>query len=166
MALRSDWSGENCSIARGADVFGDPWAILILREIILGNRRFDGLRKKLNVADNVLSSRLQRLTASGLLSKEPYGGGGERPRHEYLLTAAGQDSLPVLNALSAWAARNTPSPSGRVMNVYCKSCQQPSQSADWCTNCKAELTIATTLWERTTAPGILIDLEERLIPVA
>lgn len=44
MALRSDWSEQVCPIARGVDVLGDPWALLILREVFAGNRRFDGLR--------------------------------------------------------------------------------------------------------------------------
>ena len=39
MALRSDWSQRTCSMARGLDIFGDPWGMLVLREVFFGNGR-------------------------------------------------------------------------------------------------------------------------------
>ena len=162
MALRSDWSQENCPIARAVDVFGDPWSVLVLREVMVGNRRFETLRRELGVAENILSDRLRRLVEDGMLRKEPYGGGGERPRHEYRLAPAGEDSLPILNALSAWANKHTTSPTGKTMNVYCTTCGLLSDSGVWCTACDVELAVATTAWERPIAPGIHIALAAHL----
>ncbi|MET0954805.1 MAG: helix-turn-helix domain-containing protein [Cryobacterium sp.] len=157
MALRSDWSADNCPVARGLEVFGDPWSVLVLREVFLGNRRFDGLRATLGAAENILSARLRRLTEAGLLRKVPYGGGA-RPRQEYHLTPAGEDALPVLNAVAAWAQKHTVSPTGRAMTFWCTRCGQSSASADWCATCNAAITVADAAWERPTAPGVRIDL--------
>jgi DNA-binding HxlR family transcriptional regulator len=162
MALRSDWSLENCPVARGLDVLGDPWAVLVLREIFVGNRRFDGLRRALGASDNVLSERLRHLTTAGLLRKEPYSGGEQRPRYEYRLTAAGEDSLPVLNALSAWANKHSPSPSGNTMNFYCTTCETRSDNGQWCTTCNTDLTARTTAWERPVEPGVHVSLAAQL----
>jgi DNA-binding HxlR family transcriptional regulator len=162
MALRSDWSLENCPIARAVDVFGDPWSVLVLREVFVGNRRFDGMRGVLGIAENILSERLRRLVEAGLLRKEPYGGGEQRPRHEYRLTPSGEDALPVLNTLSTWANTHTPSPTGNTMNVYCTTCGEPSASGVWCATCDAALSVSTTAWERPATPGVRIDLAAQL----
>lgn len=159
MPLRSDWSEDTCAVARGADVFADPWSVLVLREIFVGNRRFEGIRSVLGAAENVLSERLRRLVDEGLLRREPYGA-GTRPRQEYHLTPAGADSLPVLNALAVWAAKHTESPTSTEMHLYCTVCKQESSSADWCSTCARPLTVSTTAWERPSAPGVQIDLAE------
>ena len=98
MALRSDWSQRKCSMARGLDIFGDPWGMLVLREVFFGNGRFDAMKTRLQVADSVLTRRLASLVESGLLAKQPYDDGG-RTRQEYVLTSKGEDALPVLNAV-------------------------------------------------------------------
>ncbi len=98
MPLRSDWSSDNCPIARALDVLGDPWSLLILRHALLGGRRYEQFRESLGVADNVLSRRLAAMVESGLLRKVPYRG-EQRTHFEYALTEAGADALPVLNAL-------------------------------------------------------------------
>jgi DNA-binding HxlR family transcriptional regulator len=157
MPLRSDWSEDTCAVARGADVFADPWSVLVLREVFVGNRRFGGIRSTIGAAENVLSERLRRLVAEGLLRREPYGSGA---RQEYRLTAAGADALPVLNALAVWAAKHTDSPTRSEMHLYCTVCEQESASADWCTTCSRPLTVSTTAWERPSAPGVRIDLAE------
>ena len=162
MPLRSDWSSDSCAVARGADVFADPWSVLVLREVFVGNRRFEGIRSTLGAAENVLSERLRRLVAEGLLRREAYGSGA-RPRQEYHLTPAGTDALPVLNALAVWAAKHTTSPTGSEMHLFCTTCGQESTSADWCATCIRPLTVSTTAWERPTAPGVRVDLAESLV---
>jgi len=47
MPLRSDWSGEQCPIARSLEILGDPWVLLVLRQAFSGVRRFDQLRSEL-----------------------------------------------------------------------------------------------------------------------
>jgi DNA-binding HxlR family transcriptional regulator len=94
----------HCPIARSLVCVGDSWSILILRDAFMGLTRFDQFRKSLGIAPTMLTSRLADLTAAGLLDKRRYM---ERPpRDEYLLTAAGQDFLPVLVMLAAWGAKH------------------------------------------------------------
>jgi DNA-binding HxlR family transcriptional regulator len=163
MPLRTSWSEDNCPIARAADVLGDPWSLLVLREIFMGNNRFDAIKKELRVADNVLSERLRRLIEAGLLTAEPYSA-GTRPRNEYRLTAAGTDALPVLHALTVWAQKHTHSPSGKSLRIICSTCGTDSSSGSWCETCGTELTAATTTWEHPKSPDSLIELASAGIP--
>jgi HxlR-like helix-turn-helix/Domain of unknown function DUF302 len=73
-SVRTQLSGEVCPVARALDALGDPWALLIQREVFAGNRRFDGLKDELGIADTVLSERLQMLVHGGLLQRVPYSG--------------------------------------------------------------------------------------------
>lgn len=157
MPLRTSWSEDTCPIARGADVLGDPWSVLVLREIFMGNNRFDGLKKQLGIADNVLSERMRRLVAAGVVTAEPYGA-GVRPRKEYVLTAAGVDAMPVLHALAAWAKSHTRSPIQKTLRIICTVCGTESPSGLWCQVCDRELTAATTAWEHPRSPGARIEL--------
>ena len=107
MPLRSDWSDDECPIARGLDILGDPWTVLILREVFSGNHRFDTIRDRLEVADTVLTKRLRAMVAAGLLDAVPYAGSA-RPRYDYTLTAAGRDTRPLLRALARWGDAHNP----------------------------------------------------------
>jgi DNA-binding HxlR family transcriptional regulator len=149
MPLRTDWSDENCPIARGADVLADPWTLLILREIFAGNVRFEGLRDALDIAENTLSSRLAALVTSEVIHKQPYTGVA-RPRFEYRLTDAGRDTLPVLHALAGWAKNHAVAPISRQMKVFCTRCGNECDLADWCSSCEASLTTESTAWERSS----------------
>src|ERR1700753_737155 len=95
-----------CPIGRAADLLGDRWTLLILRNATVGMSRFDEFKADLGIADNILSTRLSRLVDAGILAKVPYNGGG-RTRSEYRLTEAGAEILPVLHALAAWGERFT-----------------------------------------------------------
>ncbi|HJV98151.1 MAG TPA: helix-turn-helix domain-containing protein [Arthrobacter sp.] len=150
MALRSDWSTRNCSMARGLDILGDPWSMLVLREVFFGNGRFDAMKSRLAVADSVLTKRLSGLVESGLLSKKAYDDGG-RTRQEYVLTTKGEDALPVLNAVVMWAEKHLPAPSEQAhMFVIHSGCGQRTSSADTCTQCGERLTAANTSWHSLT----------------
>ena len=106
MTVRTSMSQAVCPVARSLDLLGDPWTLLILREVFSGNRRFDGIKAALGVPDTVLSNRLQRLVDEGLLDCSPYRG-TVRPGVDYILTEAGEDTLPMLHAL-ARGAGHTP----------------------------------------------------------
>src|SRR5450830_6586 len=155
MALRSDWSERNCSMARGLDILGDPWGILVLREIFFGNGRFDAIKARLGAADSVLTRRLSALVDAGLLARRPYDDGG-RVRQEYVLTGKGQDALPVLNAVVIWAEKHLPAPTEEAhMFVVHSGCGQRTTSADTCTGCGEPLTAENTSWHslsRTSQP--------------
>jgi DNA-binding HxlR family transcriptional regulator len=92
-----------------ADVLGtvgDRWALLIVREVGLGVRRFDEIQHATGAPRQVVSDRLRRLKDAGILTTRPYSVPRHRSRHEYVLTDAGLDLLPVLAALSDWGERH------------------------------------------------------------
>src|SRR5258706_9857738 len=100
-----DWKeldSTRCSVARTAEVVGDSWAVLVLRDLFNGIHRFDELATHLGVARNVLTRRLTTLIDHGVVVRVPYQEPGRRERHEYRLTQAGRDLLPVILAMLAW----------------------------------------------------------------
>ena len=93
-----------CPVGRGLARAGDAWSMLILRDAGLGQTRFDDFQKGLGIAPNILTKRLAALVEAGLLERRRYN---ERPpRDEYILTEAGRDYLPVLQALGGWARKH------------------------------------------------------------
>jgi DNA-binding HxlR family transcriptional regulator len=98
--LRRDYEGQNCSIARALEIVGERWTLLIVRDCFLGLRRFEEFQQSLGVARNVLTDRLNRLVAEGILERVRYS---ERPqRYEYRLTAKGRDLQIALAGLRQW----------------------------------------------------------------
>ncbi|MGO4583953.1 winged helix-turn-helix transcriptional regulator [Arthrobacter sp. 2RAF6] len=150
MPLRSDWSERTCSLARGLDILGDPWGSLVLREVFFGNGRFDAIKARLHIADNVLSKRLGWLVEAGLLAQRPYLDGA-RTRQEYVLTPKGEDALPVLNAIILWSEKHLDAPADNAhMRVIHSGCGLPTASADTCSHCGTRLTAANTSWHSLT----------------
>ncbi|PWU57480.1 transcriptional regulator [Micromonospora sp. S4605] len=93
---------SECPINQAVEVLGDPWTMLVLRDIIFGNRRH--FRELLadseeGIATNILSSRLRRLTQAGLLTRQDARRG---QRAAYSLTEAGIQVLPIMVALGSW----------------------------------------------------------------
>jgi DNA-binding HxlR family transcriptional regulator len=94
--------GQYCPIARGAEVLGDRWTLLIAREMLHGVGRFNELERCLpGISRSVLSQRLRHLQKLGLVERAPVNGGHPA---EYRLTPAGRDLRPVMQALGDWAA--------------------------------------------------------------
>jgi DNA-binding HxlR family transcriptional regulator len=92
------FDGMVCSIAGVLDTVGDRWAMLILRDLGLGLRRYDDLRKSTGVTHATLSDRLKHLEANGLIERRLYQTGPDR--HEYVLTRKGADIILVIQALA------------------------------------------------------------------
>ena len=101
---RKDFGAMNCPIARSLERVGEWWSILIMRDAFAGMTRFDEFQKSLGIAPNMLTRRLNALVEAGLLERHPYS--EHPPRHEYRLTARGEDFRPVLVALLAWGNRH------------------------------------------------------------
>src|SRR4029079_16151899 len=79
------------------------WTPLVLRNIMMGQRRFDQIQADLGIARNILSDRLSTLVAAGVLTREQYH---DAPvRYEYRLTEMGSDLFGSLMALMAWGDR-------------------------------------------------------------
>lgn len=83
-------------------VLGQRWAILIVREAMLGRSRFSEFREQLGIASDVLSARLSELVDAGVLEAVDYRQPGDRVRSRYVLTAEGRDLAPVLGAIGQW----------------------------------------------------------------
>jgi DNA-binding HxlR family transcriptional regulator len=92
----------DCSIIATVEALGDVWSILVLRELFLGVRRFNDIQRDLGISRSVLTDRLARLVALGVVRTVPYQEPGDRVRHEYRPTRKGVGLLPVLVALKAW----------------------------------------------------------------
>ncbi|MBN0047562.1 helix-turn-helix transcriptional regulator [Streptomyces actuosus] len=93
-----------CSIADALALVGEKYSLLVLREVCLGNGRFDQLVRNTGAPRDVLATRLRRLVDAGVLAKHPYS---ERPqRFEYRPTQAGLELEPVLMTLMAWGDRH------------------------------------------------------------
>jgi DNA-binding HxlR family transcriptional regulator len=98
--LGSDYKNQTCSVAAALEVVGERWSLLIVRDVLLGLRRFDQLQADLGVARNILQSRLSSLVEAGVLEKRRYH---ERPeRFEYRLTEKGLDLWPTIVSLLQW----------------------------------------------------------------
>src|SRR5580692_9762387 len=99
MMMRSkSFKGMVCSIAGVLDAVGDRWAMLILRDLGLGLRRYDDLSKSTGVTHATLSDRLKNLEENGLIERRLYQTGPDR--YEYVLTRKGADIILVIQALA------------------------------------------------------------------
>ena len=101
-----------CPIARSLDLVGDAWSLLILRDALLGARRFQDFQERLDMAPNTLTRRLGALVEQGLLARRVYE---QKPlRERYELTEMGTDLAPILLAFASWGNRWL-SPRGPVL---------------------------------------------------
>ena len=89
-----------CSIARSLEHVGPWWSLLIIRDAMMGARRFTHFEKSLGIAKNTLANRLAHLIESGILKKVPASDSSNY--EEYVLTEKGRELGPVLMALAQW----------------------------------------------------------------
>ncbi|NVB81762.1 MAG: helix-turn-helix transcriptional regulator [Kofleriaceae bacterium] len=102
---------DPCGVARALDRVGERWALLVVRELLLGPKRFTDLKEGLpSASPNVLSQRLDELLEAGVVSRRQL----DPPARTwvYELTPWGRDLEPVLLALAQWGSRATPVPRG------------------------------------------------------
>jgi DNA-binding HxlR family transcriptional regulator len=130
------FADQNCSIAKPLSVLGERWALLVVRDISLGMRRFDQLQEKLGVATNVLSQRLATLAEEGIVERRRYS---EHPeRFEYRLTEKGIELVPVLWALMRWGDRWT-APDGPPLETVHDDCGAVFHAVPTCSECGEQL---------------------------
>jgi DNA-binding HxlR family transcriptional regulator len=94
-----------CGIADALGIVGDRWALLVLRELTLGVRRFNDIRANTGAPRDSLATRLRDLEEAGLIARRQYS--EHPPRDEYFLTAAGEAMRPVLRELRIWGETYT-----------------------------------------------------------
>ena len=132
MALRSDWSERNCSMARGLDILGDPWSMLVLREVFFGNGRFEDVSHKAGI-DDLLTHRV-----AGVDDTRP---GQQRRR----LREGGGDHA------------GAPSEQAHMFVIH-STCGERTSSADSCTACGERLTAENTSWHSLTRTAEPVEL--------
>ncbi len=122
--------GQFCGLARGLEHVGDRWTLLVVRELLLGGRRWAELERALpGIPSNLLAERLRLLEDEDVVRRAPDG-------RVYDLTDKGRDLAPVLASLAAWGTRHCGEPSsalathagcgGRVlMRSSCTRCGAP-----------------------------------------
>jgi DNA-binding HxlR family transcriptional regulator len=112
------FEGMACSIAGVLEAIGDRWAVLILRDLSLGLRRYEDLRRSTGVTNATLSDRLKHLEDNELIERRRYQANPER--YEYLLTARGRDTTLLMQALAQigdkWAVSGNVGPPLEFVN--------------------------------------------------
>lgn len=92
-----------CPVAKAAEVLGERWTLLILRELLMGSTRFSDLqRANSQISPTLLTKRLNELQDFGLLVKKAIP---QQRRTEYQLTPAGRELMPVIVSLAKWGMK-------------------------------------------------------------
>jgi DNA-binding HxlR family transcriptional regulator len=94
---------QYCGVARALDLVGERWALLVVRELALGPKRFTDLRQGLpGIATNILSLRLRQLERDGIVTRRRLP--PPAPAQVYVLTEHGRELVPIMLALGRWGA--------------------------------------------------------------
>ena len=123
------------TIASSLAVIGEKWSILVIRELSLGVHRFDAIQRNTGAPRDILTSRLRRLEAEGVVEKRLYQ--EHPPRHEYRLTQSGNELRPILLALAQWGDRWTPV---SVAGTWVHECGHDLDLHHTCAACGGEVT--------------------------
>src|SRR5438270_58416 len=111
--------GQYCGLARALEIVGERWGLLLVRDLLVGPRRFSELRRGLpKIPTNVLSARLRQLEAAGVVRRRLLA----RPEtgFEYELTAYGRDLEETVMVFGRWGARSLGEPRANEI-VTCDS---------------------------------------------
>jgi DNA-binding HxlR family transcriptional regulator len=126
---------RDCSVARTLEIVGEKWALLAVREVFLGNGRFDQMVRRTGAPRDTMAARLRALVGSGIFERRQYS---EHPvRFEYHLTEAGRDLYPVILTLMRWGDRYLAGETGPPLllehdcgqrlsaQLVCEACGEP-----------------------------------------
>ena len=121
------------SVWNALDILRDRWTFLVLRETFFGVRRFDQFQRNLGIARNILTDRLRRLEAQGMLERRlstPF---------EYRLTPKGRDIYPIFLAMLHWGDTWTARPEGPPLLLFHKLCDHQMTPLVTCDHCGKEV---------------------------
>lgn len=131
--LHRTYDDQVCSLARTLEVLGERWTLLIVRDAMLGLRRFDEFLRSLGVARNVLTERLKLLVEAGVLERVEYR---QRPqRFEYRLTPMGREFGVPLVGLMHWGDRHLAGPAGPPRLARHRTCGGQPHARLVCDEC-------------------------------
>jgi DNA-binding HxlR family transcriptional regulator len=132
----ADWP---CTIARSADILGDHWNLLLIRQACLGSRRFDDFQNALGIGRNILTTRLNGLVDADIFHKVAYQ---DKPaRYEYRLTEKGREVYPILAAMAAWGDRWLLGPGGTPLILHHTACDHDMRAVVVCSHCDQPLDV-------------------------
>ena len=143
----------NCSVAQTLEVVGEWWTLLVVRNLMFGQRRFEAIQGDLGIARNILSDRLGTLVEHGVVDRVKYQDHPER--FEYRLTEKGRDLFGVIAALMAWGDRWA-APGGPPIELVHR-CGEIATATVVCDHCKEPLELddvrvkAGPAWRRSEA---------------
>ncbi|MCO1595354.1 helix-turn-helix transcriptional regulator [Micromonospora sp. RHAY321] len=149
---RDSWSPANCSIGRAMDIVGSRSTMLIMREALLGTRRFDDFVRRVGVGEPAMAARLKELVGAGVLERIPYREPGQRTRHEYQLTRKGRELLPVVTALRNWGDTWAADDAGPSLLATHRDCGHPIRAV---LRCEAGHDISDGEIDIAAGPGLI-----------
>jgi len=120
---KTSFAGMNCSVAQALEQIGEWWSLLILRNAFNGMRTFDQFQRTLGIATNILTARLQKLVAEGILERAPDPQDGRRV--EYRLTEKGLELYPIVVSLYQWGEKWAPNPNGSRVHLIERATGRP-----------------------------------------
>ena len=95
--------GQFCPVAKALEILGERWTILIVREMLMGGKRFNEMQRGLNqISPTILTKRLNDLTDAGIALRKKIPG---QRGYEYFLTEMGKELLPVVASIGEWGMR-------------------------------------------------------------
>jgi DNA-binding HxlR family transcriptional regulator len=148
--------GDACGIARALDVIGERWALLVVRELLLGPQRFVDLRRALpRASSNIVADRLRELEGHGVVRRRtlpPPAGSAV-----YELTEWGLKLEPIVLALGSWGLQIPPPEPGTIsatsVLLFLRACARPDPTAQATTY---RLELDDGVWTVHTAPGKVV----------
>jgi DNA-binding HxlR family transcriptional regulator len=127
---RRTYGKQDCSLAGALEIIGERWTLLVLRDCFYGVRRFNDFQAHLDVPRAVLTDRLKRLVAAGVLERSPTPTG-----NEYRLTARGTTIWPAIFAIAQWGERNLAPRSGPRQVFSHVTCGTDLEPSGLCPHC-------------------------------
>jgi DNA-binding HxlR family transcriptional regulator len=132
------------SVERFLSHAGDAWTFLVLREAFFGVRRFDAFQRNLAAAPNILTDRLKKLVANGVLAKVRYQ--TRPPRFEYRLTEKGLDLYPAIVLMMRWGDRWLDRGRGAPLLLTHGRCGKTSRPVLVCDVCSEPIAAREMRW--------------------
>ncbi|GLR19053.1 winged helix-turn-helix transcriptional regulator [Portibacter lacus] len=118
---KSETNRLNCPIQLTNQILGDKWVLLILRELFLGNTKFDEFEKNLAISKSVLTVKLNLLVQHGLIIKTDYKEEKKRTRSEYQLSKKGSELIFMMGAILDWGNTNLVSKEETYLKIIDKT---------------------------------------------